>query len=518
MTAETFDTLITLVNTHGFWVLGIATIGMALRWHWRNIGHSLSDPADLGFLNYQARLREDTWVNAYHRLLQNWLLTPLDRRLRDGDQQTCHPGGHCDRLFGIQPWTAKSYEFCLRLALIYPLAMVFCLWSFGFSGRLGDFVLLPATTPSIRFGVLVWLSVIFYALYRSVKSTGWKEQSWLAITLGCLFAGQYVFDSIIGAITIAAAVVLAGAARAVVFAGAGVARAVVPSVTVVATAGIGIGVSVSISVVASTSLFAVGLLFGLLLARHTYHEAQLTIWLGYTTLMLSIIFSLLLLPRIFTEFTLSPLFMNWLVFLGLLPLLNTLWDWCSLGLTRGLLAGIVRHKHPGLWACGWAFLDMVLALVFLFGIVLTITAALAGTNATLITGGGEAWFDLPGLLAGVRAAPDDPQYYWLYAMFVSTLLPTLLHALVAAASVIQIVNVPWLRDWRLRAADQLPNHRARQAQAQVYFFFIPLLALIAPCALLYGLYRLLLAHGGALGWWLLDSAEAIALFILPATT
>jgi len=149
--------------------------------------------------------------------------------------------------------------------------------------------------------------------------------------------------------------------------------------------------------------------------------------------------------------------------------------------------------------------------------VLTITAALAGTNAVLLAKGGNAWFDLHGLLIGIRETPSDPQYYWLYAMFVSTLLPTLVHALIAAASVIQVVNIPWVQRWRQQAARDLPQHKAKQAWVQAYFFAIPLIALLAPLALLYALYQLLLAQGGTIGWWLLDSAKAVALFIQPTT-
>ncbi len=484
----TADTIITLVDTYGFWVIGIVAVWRFLRWCWNIIGRSLSDPQDDSFLDYQARLREDTWVSAYHRLLKQWLLTPLDRWLQDEDQQTCRPGGRCDRLFGIQPWTTKSYIFCLRLAIAYPLVMVFCVWLFGFTGRLGDSILLPATTPGMRLGLLIWLSTLTFVLYRSTKSTGWKVWGWIYLSVSLLIFGTEFFKNS-------------------------------SFVAIAATVGIAVAVGNSAVVVGAVIVAShAGLIIHFLLKHYTRHRMQLRIWLGYSVLILSHILTSLILASIFPELTLQPLSTTFLVFLGLLPLLNTLWDWCSLGLTRGLLAGIVRHKHPGLLACIWAFLDIVLALVFLLGIVLTITAALASTNAILIAGGSEAWFDLPGLLTGVRTAPGDPQYYWLYAMFVSTLLPTLLHALIAAASVIQVVNIPWLRRWRQRAADQLPNHSARQAHVQAYFFFIPLLAAAAPCALLYGLYRLLLAHGGTLGCWLLDSAEAIALLILPATT
>ena len=95
-------------------------------------------------------------------------------------------------------------------------------------------------------------------------------------------------------------------------------------------------------------------------------------------------------------------------------------------------------------------------------------------------------------------------------MFFSTLLPTLIHALTAAASLIQIGYIPILWRWRRRAAAQLAHDRSLHIKVQAYFTAVPLLAVFGPALLLLGLYGLFTAWGGALGHTLLDSAETIA--------
>jgi hypothetical protein len=48
------------------------------------------------------------------------------------------------RYLGIFPWTRKSYEFVLRLALVYPIVTLMLTWvRWGGEGRLGALLILP---------------------------------------------------------------------------------------------------------------------------------------------------------------------------------------------------------------------------------------------------------------------------------------------------------------------------------------------------------------------------------------
>ena len=96
-----------------------------------------------------------------------------------------------------------------------------------------------------------------------------------------------------------------------------------------------------------------------------------------------------------------------LVFLTLLPLINSVFDWLSLAVTRALL----RH---------------VLAM--------TIAAALQVMDRLSQSGGEPKFFDLVGTLHRVRTEPADPAIWWVYFTLFSTLLPTLAHAAIVTGS------------------------------------------------------------------------------------
>jgi hypothetical protein len=199
-----------------------------------------------------------------------------------------------------------------------------------------------------------------------------------------------------------------------------------------------------------------------------------------------------------------------LIFLGLLPLLNTLWDWVSLGVSRGLLAAIRLGRHQGLAPFLWGLADFVLAFVFMAGLVAMVTAALAGLNLLSQAGGGPLLIDLQALFDGLRSDPGNPRYYWLYFMFLSTLIPTLLHLLIAGASLMQYL-AHWqpLKQWREKAAEDLADDSDARISATVYLSVVPMLGLVMPLILLWGLQWALTIHGGWLGGRVIDWAETI---------
>ena len=125
---------------------------------------------------------------------------------------------------------------------------------------------------------------------------------------------------------------------------------------------------------------------------------------------------------------------------------------------------------------------------------------------------GQDMFELYWLLDGLRNEPLSSDYWWLYVMCFSTLLPTLVHFLIAG-----LAAVLWLpQKARLWIADEVAQHnRVAERLALAYFSLMPVFALLMPAALLYGGYWLLSTHGATIGLGLLDELYSLAAMIDP---
>ena len=151
-----------------------------------------------------------------------------------------------------------------------------------------------------------------------------------------------------------------------------------------------------------------------------------------------------------------------ILFFGLLTLVNAPFDWLSLGLTRGLLRlGLARR---GFWPWALALVDAALAS----GLVLLLSAAMVlaiqAFDALALHAGGQAVLPLHTLLAELQAHPAEPEFWWIYALLLSTLLPSAVNAVVGCTSWLR--SWGWLNAWLLR---QMPVRAGGpKAQALVY--------------------------------------------------
>ena len=151
-----------------------------------------------------------------------------------------------------------------------------------------------------------------------------------------------------------------------------------------------------------------------------------------------------------------------LLFFGLLTLVNAPFDWLSLGLTRGLLRlGLAKG---GFWPWGLALVDATLASVLVALLSAAMVLAIQAFDALALRGGGQAVLPLHTLLADLQAHPAEPEFWWIYALLLSTLLPSAVNAVVGCTS--------WLRSWgwlNARLLRQMPARAgARKAEALVY--------------------------------------------------
>jgi hypothetical protein len=130
--------------------------------------------------------------------------------------------------------------------------------------------------------------------------------------------------------------------------------------------------------------------------------------------------------------SLVSLIFTFLVFMVLLPLINALYDWLSIGLTRRLLTMTLEHQgHGAFYRSG---IDVAFAVLFLTLLSLSMTIALQVLNMLAISGSGIEVYDLTGLLGNLRNRPSNPAVWWVYFTLFSTLLPTFAHGFIAVSS------------------------------------------------------------------------------------
>ena len=207
----------------------------------------------------------------------------------------------------------------------------------------------------------------------------------------------------------------------------------------------------------------------------------------------------------------DPDHMVLLLFWLVLPLVNAPLDWLSLGVTRGLLQAVRTGHHGGWFALGWGLLDLLFALAFLFLITAVLVLATALGNVV----SGETLVDVAAICHALGDEKGLVNYWWVYFMLLSTLVPTLLHfALAGGAARL------WLpQRLRERIAYNLEQNHYKISAAWAYLTFTPAIGfVIAPVLLLTLLYWLVTAHGGWFGGHLSDWAEWLAWWANPAMT
>jgi hypothetical protein len=219
---------------------------------------------------------------------------------------------------------------------------------------------------------------------------------------------------------------------------------------------------------------------------------------------------------------LSPLRDYWrpggplLLFLGLLTLLNAPFDWASLGLTRALL-------RRGLELGGWwpyllALVDACLAGVMIALLALVMVMGVQAFDELAVHGGGEkaAVLPLDVLFDGITKNPGAPEYWWVYALLLSTMIPSLINLAISGMAFTR--GIPGVSRLLLRwipEGQDVPDYRRQLAALGVtgQMFLGAVIGIAAQAVLAW----ILLFHlMPAIGLDLLAIARAVAAFDLPA--
>ena len=126
-----------------------------------------------------------------------------------------------------------------------------------------------------------------------------------------------------------------------------------------------------------------------------------------------------------------------LLFFGLLTLVNAPFDWLSIGLTRALLRrGLERG---GWWPLFYALIDAALAAVIIAALTVAMVVFVQAFDdlAALAAGDNAKILPLDRLFSGIAAHPEAPEYWWAYALLLSTMIPSLANLMIGGASLVR---------------------------------------------------------------------------------
>lgn len=515
-----------------------------------------------------ACLKEDKFGSIYRRFLgivldklADWLgdksaLKPLYKP----DMQEGRPQLQAfNSYFSSNPFTAPSYEVLVRLAFIYPILAFLVVWAMGADGSVAGIDWLDESFSEapidIRWKLIVFGFVLPVIITLWLKRQRFKIQAivlgfstliailadfgedvflfWLVFLLlflpmYCLswtvawlwLKDRYKAHQLIYSLAFANALAFSAAfvfvdvdvfSLSVAFLFAVVTTFVIASVSVLSIAVMGTFVSTFVVGLKVPDLFTVMVAFvfvfsGVVFVIHAwlktmnrYEKHEAWFWLFYSLSFVTLAVFLVLSKEGQPDLV-------YLLFFLLFPLLNSPIDWLSLGVTRGLLQSI-RHEHHGGWvAFAWALVDVVLAFSFLLLVSAVLVIAMGLVDGSMLH---TVLAEIKqGMMAPVNSGQVETvkNYPWIYAMLLTTLIPTLLHFVLAASAL-----TLWLpQKWRHHIANNLQHNHYKILAASTYLTITPFIGVLAPMLLLYGLYQVLIAHGGWLAKVLLSWAVMLA--------
>jgi hypothetical protein len=445
-------------------------------------------------------------------------LDAIDRFFGDAGKadQTLFP-----RAFGLNTpaplWTAPAFDRCLLIALIYPIVAIILIWAI--SGHVGPaeaaLGLAPNVAPWRRGLAVAGFALAVFAVWRSVTVKSFvRKMGAFAVANAFAIAGAIAGTGTwagpgTGASALAVAVALIGAGPV-----AGAGAVLVAGAVAVAGAGafldaFAIAIATAIAAVAAAVLVAgaVRRLNDRAIARR-WHGTFLSLFLP--AMIIACLLEASLLSSLETWNYSGPL----LLFLGLLSLLNAPFDWASLGLTRALL-------RRGLELAGWwpyllAIVDAALAALIVAALALVMVIGVQTFDALAQHGGGKAILPLDPLFEGIATHPADPEYWWLYALLLTTVLPSMINLMIGGASLLRgLPGLPMVMFRKLPPGKAVPDFDRNWIALVLTLQIVggAVLGIAAQALLIVGIIGHLMPWFG-LG--LLDMARDVATFNLPS--
>lgn len=376
------------------------------------------------------------------KVYADWLemaLAKVDLFFGDADykDRTLFPNA-----FGLQKpaplWTAPAYDRCLLLAFLYPIITIFMTWAIANHLGVAEQALQLPDQPEAWKRIVVIVAVLFlmgtaYKCQRAERGST-AETTWL-FAHGCALLTVLLCVGVtVGIIffTITNVLSLVFVARAEGFlnrGGVGILAVTFALICPVFLATAGLAARIVVGTLGFVFLYM------LLISRKIFIVARGEgMFLGTYSVVLSVLF--LIAAHHFGSCVEWPLMGPQLLFLGLLSLINTPFDWFCIGLTRALLRrGLERGGwSPYVYACIDACLTVAVVVLLALAIILGIQAF----DEIAAHGGAKTPFvSLDELLSGIAAEPSDPKNWWVYALLLSTFIPSLTNLAIAGCALMR---------------------------------------------------------------------------------
>ena len=454
-----------------------AIITTAIGWKFFHYNTQLKDQTSERFTELRTRIEGPSTRESLYKTGLTKFLAWADRFFEYGGPTTKDPS----------VLSASAYDRCLQMAVFYPLAAALFGWLvFGTAGELGRVIRID------DFSIL-WPRVLAILLIVMVMGLGhrFNNRSYRKHLFHLLAAMNIM---IVGALLLLALGVSAMVITLLYI--TYVLQAVIGTSGIRTGNGIGI-ITFSVSIAAAFTLtadsnkdfivafpFTGAFIFGIVsIVRRQPNflwliSASLSIF-GLGFVLVSVLWKL----NIDNYFSIVGLVVGFV----LLPLVNVPFDFVSVALTRTLLRKN-RDQSRMLWRLGYAALDLVMALVFMVLLAIVMVICLQAFDSAL----GTNALGVRAVLQDIAANPAAGRHFWIYFALFSTMLPTIIHAVIGVSSLISFRLAP--RSWVLGKMNNLDDTARYEVASLLTLQFFASIALVA-----LGAWGLLWLFGSMLG-------------------
>jgi hypothetical protein len=369
------------------------------------------------------------------------------------------------RAFGLRTpaplWTAPAFDRCLLLAFIYPFLMIFLIWTIsGHGGSIETTLHLKSDLPGWRRGAILALAIfpVILLCWTHIK----RQMNKFIVIVIVSSTFLLVFSNVLTQPSISL-VLAVGVALALCFqtpSYAGVTAITffclihaVPGFIALHLPGLSLSTALGILSTIATGFGGVSVLWFIIWsARYSVkHGRTGTFFLLFIPAAFSVCVSaanLLSRSSSWEEID-GPI----ILILGLLTLINAPFDWFAFGLTRALLRRGL--ELGGWWPYALALVDAALAAIVIAALTLAMMIGVQAFDELAVRGGGKAVLPLGDLFRGIEAHPGAPEYWWAYALLLSTMIPSLVNLVIGGASLVR--GVPGVSALLLRFIPERGN-------------------------------------------------------------